>query len=160
MEPQAPPQRGRVVSAPFVTRLEGPAPEQEIVRDLVVKRALPILPVVLVVFGIGWGLNGAISAGYALLLVCLNFLAAAALISYTARISLSLMMGAVLGGYIVRLGLLTAAVVPFRHAGWMEIVPFAITLGVSHVGLLIWELRYVAGSLTFPGLKPTTTNKD
>lgn len=146
------------MSAPFVTRLDGPSPEAEIARDLVFKRALPILPLVLLVFGVGWGLDGAVSAGYALVLVCLNFLAAAALISYTARISLSLMMGAVLGGYIVRLGLLTAAVVPFRNAGWMEIVPFAITLGVSHVGLLVWELRYVAGSLTFPGLKPSTTN--
>jgi len=143
------------VSTPFVTRLDGPAPEQEIARDLVRKRALPALPVVLLVFGLGWGLNGAVSAGYALVLVCLNFLLAAALISQTAKISLSLMMGAVLGGYILRLGLLTAAVVPFRHAGWMEIVPFAITLGVSHLGLLLWELRYVAGSLTYPGLKPT-----
>jgi hypothetical protein len=145
----------------MVTRIDGPAPERDIARDIVVKRALPLLPAVLIVAGLGWGLNGALSAGYALVLVCLNFLLAAALITTTARISLSLMMGAVLGGYILRLGLLTAAVVPFRHAGWMEIVPFVITLALTHVGLLLWELRYVAGSFTFPGLKPTTaTDKD
>jgi hypothetical protein len=146
----------------LATRIDGPAPEQDIARDIVLRRALPILPVVLVLAGLGWGLNGSLSAGYALVLVCVNFLLAAALISYTARISLSLMMGAVLGGYIVRLGLLTAAVVPFRHAGWMEIVPFVITLALSHIGLLFWELRYVAGSFTFPGLKPSamTTSMD
>jgi hypothetical protein len=141
---------------PMATRLDGPSPETDIARDLVFRRALPILPVVLVLAALPWGLTGAISAGYALVLVCLNFLLSAALMSWSAKISLTLMMGVVLGGYILRLGLLVAAVVPFRHAGWMQITPFAITLGVTHLGLLLWELRYVAGSLAFPGLKPVT----
>ncbi len=144
------------MTSPMVTRLDGPAPEREIARDLVLRRALPILPVVLLLAALPWGLAGAVSAGYALLLVCINFLLAAALMSWSARISLSLMMGVVLGGYIVRLGLLVAAVVPFKDAGWMELTPFAITLGVTHLGLLLWELRYVSGTLAFPGLKPTT----
>lgn len=144
------------MTSPMVTRLDGPAPEREIARDLVLRRALPILPVVLLLAALPWGLAGAVSAGYALVLVCLNFLLAASLMAWSARISLSLMMGVVLGGYIVRLGLLVAAVVPFRDAGWMELTPFAIALGVTHLGLLLWELRYVAGSLAFPGLKPTT----
>ena len=142
------------MSAPFVTRLEGPAPERDIARDLVLKRALPIFPLVVILASLPWGVAGAISAGYALLLVCLNFFLSAALMAWSARISLSLMMGVVLGGYIVRLGLLVAAVVPFKDAGWMELTPFAITLGVTHLGLLLWELRYVAGNLAFPGLKP------
>jgi hypothetical protein len=144
-----------MTSPQFATRLDGPAPETDIARDLVLKRALPALPVILVVAALPWGLTGALSAGYALALVCLNFLLAAALMSWSAKISLTLMMGVVLGGYILRLGLLVLAVVPFRHAGWMQIVPFAITLGVSHLGLLLWELRHVAGSLAYPGLKPT-----
>ena len=147
------------MSAPMITRLDGPAPEREIARDLVLKRALPVLPLVLILASIPWGIAGAVSAGYALVLVCLNFLLAAGLMAWSARISLSLMMGVVLGGYLVRLGLLVAAVVPFRNAGWMELTPFAITLGVSHLGLLLWELRYVAGSLAFPGLRPQT-NED
>lgn len=144
------------MTSPMITRLDGPAPEREIARDLVLRRALPILPAVLLLAALPWGLAGAVSAGYALVLVCLNFLLAAALMSWSARISLSLMMGVVLGGYIIRLGLLVAAVVPFKDAGWMELTPFAITLGVTHLGLLLWELRYVSGSLAFPGLKPTT----
>ncbi|MCU1373653.1 MAG: hypothetical protein JWO68_939 [Actinomycetia bacterium] len=148
-----------MTSPQFASRLDGPAPENDIARDIVLKRALPALPVILVVAALPWGLTGAVSAGDALALVCLNFLLAAALMSWSAKISLTLMMGVVLGGYILRLGLLVLAVVPFRHAGWMQIVPFAITLGVSHLGLLLWELRHVAGSLAYPGLKPTT-NKD
>lgn len=148
------------MTAPLVTRLEGPAPEREIARDIVLRRALPLAPLVLLLAALPWGVTGAISAGYALLLVCLNFLLAAALMAWSAKISLSLMMGVVLGGYIVRLGLLVAAVVPFRDAGWMQLTPFAITLGISHLGLLLWELRYVAGSLAFPGLKPSANNTD
>ena len=147
------------MSQPFATLIDGPAPERDIARDIVLKRALPILPIVLIAAALPWGLTGAISAGYALVLVCLNFLLAAALMAWSAKISLTLMMGVVLGGYILRLGLLVLAVVPFRHADWMQIVPVAITLGVTHVGLLLWELRHVAGSLAYPGLKPTT-NKD
>ena len=152
------------MSAPIATRLEGPAPERDIARDLVLRRALPLAPGILLLAALPWGFTGAISAGYALLLVCLNFLLAASLMAWSAKISLSLMMGVVLGGYILRLGLLVAAVVPFRDASWMELTPFAITLGISHLGLLLWELRYVAGSLAFPGLKPVAvsdnTNKD
>jgi hypothetical protein len=148
------------MSSPMVTRLDGPSPEREIANDLVLRRALPAAPVVLLLAALPWGFAGAVSAGYALVLVCLNFLLAAALMAWSARISLSLMMGVVLGGYIVRLGLLVAAVVPFKDAGWMELTPFAITLGISHLGLLLWELRYVAGSLAFPGLRPSAVSTD
>jgi len=33
-------------------------------------------------------------------------------------------------------------------------VPLALTIGVTHLGLLIWETRYVSASLAYPGLKP------
>ena len=71
------------------------------------------------------------------------------------------MMGVVLGGYILRLGLLVARrrAVPARRLDAAR-RRFAITLGVSHLGLLLWELRHVAGSLAFPGLKPTSASTD
>jgi hypothetical protein len=34
-----------------------------------------------------------------------------------------------------------------------------ITVIVTHLGLLFWELRYVSASLAFPGLKPAS-NKE
>jgi hypothetical protein len=140
----------------FVTRDEGPAPERDIANDLV-KRGLMVLPALLVVFGLTHGFHGVLSSAYGLGLVLLNFAFAAALLTYTARISLSLMMAAVLGGYVVRLGLITAAVLAVRHASWVEMVPLGFTIIVAHLGLLLWETKYVSASLAFPGLKPKGT---
>jgi hypothetical protein len=134
-------------------RFEGPAPEQQLARDLA-RRALPVAPVFILVGAFGWGYAGALSAGYGVALVVANFLLAAALITWAGRISLGFLMGAVLGGYILRLGLLAAAVLLVRDASWVEPVPLGLTVVVTHLGLLIWETRYVSASLAFPVLKP------
>ena len=146
------------MSAPdaLSTPVAGPAPEVDIARDLA-RRALPVAPVAVLACGVGWGLDGALSAAYALVLVVANFLAAAALMARAARISVVMLMAAVLGGYLLRLGLLTAAVYAVRDAGWVEMVPLGLTLVATHVGLLVWEARRVSVTLAFPGLKPATT---
>ena len=133
--------------------LPGPAPERDLARDLA-RRALPLAPVFLVAGAIGWGVDGALSAGYGLALVVANFVLAAALMAWSARISLALLMTAVLVGYVLRLGLITAAVLLVRDAGWVEVVPLCFTLVLAHLGLLVWESRFVSATLAFPGLKP------
>ena len=140
------------MSAPF-TRVESPAAEATVAHDLV-RRGLLVAPLLVVIGAIGWGVDGALSSGFAVALVCANFLLAAALITTTARISLGLMMGAVLFGYLARLGLLFLAVWLVKDASWMALVPFGLTLVVTHLGLLLWETRYVSASLAFPALKP------
>jgi hypothetical protein len=35
-------------------------------------------------------------------------------------------------------------------------VPLALTILVTHLGLLAWETRYVSATLAYPGLKPRT----
>ena len=134
-------------------RLEGPAPEQQLARDLA-RRALPVAPVLVLVGAFGWGYAGALSALYGVVLVVLNFLLAAAFLTWAGRISLGFLMGAALGGYILRLGLLAGAVLLVRDAGWVEPVPLGLTVVVTHLGLLVWETRYVSASLAFPVLKP------
>ena len=134
-------------------RLEGPAPEQQLARDLA-RRAVPVAPVLLVIGALGWGYDGALSTGYGVALVVLNFLLAAAFLTWAGRISLGFLMGAALGGYILRLGLLAAAVLLVRDAGWVEPVPLGLTVVSTHLGLLVWETRYVSASLAFPVLKP------
>ena len=141
----------------FVTRDEADhTPERDIANDLI-KRGLLVLPALLLVFGLTHGLEGVASSAYGLTLVLVNFALAAALLTFTARISLSLMMAAVLGGYVVRLGLITAAVIAVRDASWVEMVPLGFTIIVTHLGLLLWETKYVSASLAFPGLKPKGT---
>jgi hypothetical protein len=69
------------MSDSFVTRVEGPAPEMEVSRDIV-RRGLIFTPLYLAVCGVIWGLNGVWSAGYAIAIVLLNFMLAALTISW------------------------------------------------------------------------------
>jgi hypothetical protein len=138
----------------YVTRVDGPAPERDIARDMV-KKGLIAAPVLVAVCWAIWGTDGALSALYGIAIVCVNFLVSAALITLTARISLGLMMAAVLFGYLARLALIGAAILLVRDASWVSLVALGLTIIVTHLGLLFWELRYVSINLAFPGLKPT-----
>jgi hypothetical protein len=69
------------------------------------------------------------------------------------------MMAATLFGYLIRLGLIAVAVLLVKDASWVSLVPLGLTIIVTHLGLLVWELRYVAASLAFPGLKPATQGR-
>jgi hypothetical protein len=142
---------------PLVERLEGPSPAMEVARDMA-RRSLWMLPAIVVFCWIGWGVDGALSGVYALGIVTVNFLLAAWMLQAAGRISFALMAGAALFGYILRLGLIFLAVMLVRDASWVSLVPLGLTLIVTHLGLLFWELRYVSASLAFPGLKPTRTS--
>jgi hypothetical protein len=143
------------VSDALLRRVDGPAVERQVTADLI-RRGVLVSPVLLGVAGAIWGLHGALSAAYALGLVLANFALAAALLSWGARVSLVALGIAALGGYVVRLALVTVAVLAVIHQSWVSVVPLALTIGVTHLGLLAWETRYVSASLAFPGLKPRT----
>ena len=132
------------------------APETEIARDLV-RRGLPVAPALIAVGALFAGVDGALSAGYAIALVLGNFLLSAFLVAGAARISLGFVMGAVLFGYLFRLGLITAAVLLVKDMGWVHLPVLGLTLIATHLGLLFWETRFVSASLAFPTLKPTRT---
>jgi hypothetical protein len=134
--------------------LKGPAPEMKVTKDIV-RRGLIAGPLLVAVCGVVWGLHGALSSAYGLALVLVNFLLAAGIVATTARISLGLMLGAVLFGYLIRLGLIFLAVLAVRHASWISLPALGATIIVTHLGLLVWEMKYVALSLAHPGLKPS-----
>ena len=137
----------------IVTQLDGEPVEIKVSADMV-KRGLVAAPVVVAIAGVIWGADGALSALFAIALVLVNFLVSAALISWTAKISLGLMMGATLFGYLIRLGLIMLAVLLVKDAGWISLPALGATIIVTHLGLLLWELKYVAITLAHPGLKP------
>ncbi|MEM8620849.1 MAG: ATP synthase subunit I [Actinomycetota bacterium] len=136
------------------TRFDGPAPEWGVGRDMI-KRGLIVGPALVALCGVIWGGDGVWSSLYGLAIVLVNFALAAASIALTARISLGVMMGAVLFGYLVRLALIFAAVWFVQTEAWISFPALGATIIVSHLGLLIWELRHVSMSLAYPGLKPT-----
>jgi hypothetical protein len=137
----------------FVTRDLGPAPEPQIVRDLV-RRGLLVTPLVLLVGLLGWGMAGLASTALAMGLVVANFAAAAALQAWAARISYGLVAGIALFGFLVRLAIISAVVLLAGGQSWAAEVPLGLTLVVGHLGLLVWECKFVSASLAFPGLKP------
>jgi hypothetical protein len=141
------------VSTPMTSRDLGPAPEPVLARDMA-KRAVGLAPIAVVVCGAIWGWAGAASAAYAVAVVLANLGVAAWMLSTAARISYGVLMGAALFGFLFRLGLVSAAVLLVRDAGWVEPMALGLTLVVAHLGLLFWELRYVSISLAHPGLKP------
>lgn len=141
-------------ASPITTSLSGPAPEVGVTKDMV-RRGLIVAPLIIAVCGVMWGMNGAYSSAYGIVIVLVNFALAATLVAVTARISLGLMMGAVLFGYLVRLGLIFLAVLLVKDSGWISLPALGATIIVTHLGLLVWEMKYVALSLAHPGLKPS-----
>lgn len=137
----------------IVTQLDGEPVEIKVTADMI-KHGLLVAPALIGLAGLIWGAAGAWSAAFAIGLVLLNFALSAALISYTAKISLGLMMGATLFGYLIRLGLIMLAVLLVKDAGWISLPALGATIIVTHLGLLVWELKYVAITLAHPGLKP------
>jgi hypothetical protein len=133
--------------------MEGKSPAIEVALDIARRGVLAVL----VAAGLGWffwGTDGAISVLYAGVVVLVNFVLAGVLLGWGGRVSFAMMAAAAMFGFFLRLGLMFAAVLLVKDADWFEPVPLGITLVVTHLGLLLWELRYVSGSLAYPGLKP------
>ena len=51
-------------------------------------------------------------------------------------------------------GLIFLAVWAVHEAHWISLPALGATIIVTHLGLLVWEMRYLAISLANPGLKP------
>ena len=139
-------------TSPFTTADPGPAPEVDVSLDIV-KRGVFVAPVIIAICGVIWGADGAWSSAYAMALVLANFLISALIIATTARISLSLLMGATLFGYLIRLALIFLAVWLVHESSWISLPALGATIIVTHLGLLVWELKYVAISLSQSGVK-------
>jgi len=130
-----------------------PPVERELAFDMG-RRGIWAAPVIVLVALVIWGGDGAWSALVAVAIVLVNLVLAAVSLSWAARRSLTLVMAVALGGFAVRMGLVTVALLLVKDEPWIDLVALAVTLLVTHLGLLFWELRYVSASLAFPALKP------
>lgn len=121
-------------------------PERELVADMA-RLGLILGPVLVLIGTIFWRFDGFLSSVLAFALVLGNLALGAMIIDRAAAISPTALTGAVLGGFLMRLLLLTAIVVPLRNLSWFEVVPFAIALLGGHFGLLMWESQRVTVNL-------------
>lgn len=128
-------------------------PEIELAFDMV-KRAVPVAPVLIIVSGLVWGFGGALSCAIGLAVVLVNFVLAAGMLAGAARISVTMLMAATLGGFFVRMGLIAGVIFAVKGTSWVAMFPLLFTILVAHLGLLLWETRFVSANLAYPALKP------
>lgn len=137
-------------------RFDPPSPAIEVGLDMA-RRGSPFLPVGMILGAVFGGFNGAMSVAFGMVLVLFNFLLAAFLLGKAAKISFTLVASAALGGYVLRLGIIFLAFMVVKDMSWIAPMALGVTIVVTHLGLLIWELRYVSASLAYPGLKPRSS---
>ena len=133
-------------------------PVAQVANDMA-RRGMIVTPLVAAPIALFAGWEVGVSIGYAALIVIINFLLAAHFLSWAARISLALIPSVALGGYALRLGLVFLAVWLVKDFSWVRIIPLGITIIATHLGLLVWELRYVSATFAHPGLKPRSTSE-
>jgi len=132
---------------------DAPAVESEIAFDML-RRGIWFAPAIVIAALAVWGRDGASSALVAIAVVLVNLVLAAVSLSWAARRSLTLVMAVALGGFAVRMGLVTVVLLLVKDEPWINLTALGVTVLVTHLGLLFWELRYVSASLAFPALKP------
>lgn len=130
-----------------------PAPEREIARHML-RLAVPVAPAVVLVSGLAWGTDGALSAAFGIAIVLANLVASAALLSWAARISPTALLAAALGGFLARMIVVVLVLFAVRDQAWVEFAPLGITVFATNLALLAWESRHISATLAYPTHKP------
>jgi hypothetical protein len=104
-----------------------------------VARAVYVAPVLVAIFAIAGGWEGAWSAALGVGVVVANFLLAGAILSISAKISLAVYHAAALFGFFLRLGLMVLTVLLIAQLVPIDRVAFGISAVVAYLVLLSWE---------------------
>ena len=102
-------------------------------------RALWVTPLLAAIFWLANGPGGAIAAAVGSAIVAVNFLAAGWVLSKSARISLSLYHAAAFVGFVIRLGLITLAIILVGRATNIDRLSMGVAAVVSYLVLLTLE---------------------
>lgn len=139
--------------APDIVAFDAPSSERKLAFDLV-RKAVPLCPVIIGLAILVRGAAGGISASLAVAIVVANLLAAAISLDWAARRSPAALMATALGGFLARMTVVGVVVAVVRDSAWIDLPTLAVSVLATHLGVLIWESRYVSASLAFPSLKP------
>jgi hypothetical protein len=107
-------------------------------------RALLVGPVVVAIMWLWRGGGGAVAALIGVLLVALNFLAAGAIMSLAARLSLAMYHAAALLGFALRLGLITLTMLVVARLFDIDRLAFGLAAVATYMVLISWEAVAVA----------------
>jgi hypothetical protein len=117
--------------------------EMRLARNIVV-RAVYLAPLLIALFWLTRGWDGAWSAAIGVAVVVGNFLLAGFILSISARISLAAYHAAALIGLFLRLGLLTATMLLIANYAPIDRLSFGITAVVAYLVLIAIETVAVA----------------
>jgi len=92
-------------------------------------------------WGTGW------SAALGVVVVVANAAANALILSRAARISLTAYSAAVMGGFVIRLGVIVAIMFALNRLDWFSPLAFGLAVAPATVLLLAYEMKLVAGGL-------------
>jgi len=123
---------------PTVDLEHGPAIEADMARQTV-RRGVYVGPLLVLVFGLIRGWDGAWSSAVGVVVVIANFLLSGAILSISARINLQAYHAAALIGFFLRLGLFIGAVYLIASAFEVDRLAFGISAVVAYFTLLTWE---------------------
>jgi hypothetical protein len=121
-------------------------PERAIVR-----RVVPFGPpaglAALLIGGLvaSWGTGWSAATGVGV--VVANAVANALLLSRAARISLTAYSVAVMGGFVVRLGVIVAIMFALNRLSWFSPLAFGLAVVPATILLLAYEMKLIAGGL-------------
>ena len=127
--------------------------ERGIASDLAKKAAI-VTPIVVIGLGVWRGPDAALGAFLALALVVVNFFASAAILGWTAKHAPHALAGVAMLSFLGRLVIITIIGAGIKQLDIVDFPVFAITLVVSYLALLFWEMRSISLTLAYPGLKP------
>lgn len=121
-----------------------PVAVESILARNTVKRAVFVAPVLMLVFLATSGWLGLWSSALGVAVIVVNFLLAGAILSISARISLSVYHAAALFGFFLRLGLIILSMLLIARLVEIDRLAFGITAVVAYLALLSWEAVAVA----------------
>ena len=121
-----------------------PVAVESVMARHTVARAVYIAPVLILIFALIGGWQGAWSSALGVAVVVLNFLLAGAILSVSARISLQAYHAAALFGFFLRLLLFVGAVYIISVTVEVDRLAFGITAVVAYLTLLVLEAVAVA----------------
>lgn len=122
-----------------VTADSQPFAVESVLARHTVARSVYVAPVLIAVFAVVGGWEGAWSAALGVAIVVANFLLAGAILSISAKISLAVYHAAALFGFFLRLGLMVLTVLLIAQFVPIDRIAFGITAVVAYLVLLSWE---------------------
>ncbi|MGH2685679.1 MAG: hypothetical protein ACRDJP_09470 [Actinomycetota bacterium] len=93
------------------------------------------------------GTDGALSAAIGIVVVVANFAAHGLSLAWASRISIPVLQGVALGGFVVRMGVIVVALVLLDRTAFFSPAIFGVVVVAGTLALLGYEAKLVAGRL-------------